>query len=71
MICIARAKYRVILRGLQRPVELFSTISKGKLVKKVALLRVEDNPQLYVQTYRGCYAVAVQPYKTWRRYHEV
>ena len=65
----SRTKYRVILRGLPNPVELFSTTSKGKLVKRVALLGLEQNTHLFVQIWRGD-KYTVQSFKSWRLYND-
>lgn len=69
MKCTCR-KYKVVLKGIpSKEVELFSTYSSKGVLRKVALLRLETHPLLFIRTVRG-QSYTTQPYKTWRRYHD-
>lgn len=62
--------YEVILRGLpSKAIVLISTRSKKGLLKKVAQLRLETHPLLFVRTGRGRHCTT-QAFSVWRRYHD-
>lgn len=68
MICTCK-KYKAVLKGIpSKEVELFSTYSSKGVLRKVALLRLETHPLLFIRTVRG-QSSTIQPYKIWRMYN--